>query len=172
MITNPQKKALIIGISDYTNLEQLDFCKYNPDGTGLYPIPTDICARFLSISPRPTEDELKTVLNPICYLGPDDHSMSALSHRGTCSDQIETRCYPGWRPKPEEPGSYRHDKKLEEEMVRMEKDVRHQLMQHIIDSREGIMNTNSTHYQYFENRKRLAKSLSTFNPLEMLASKN
>jgi len=27
-------------------------------------------------------------------------------------------------------------------MVRKEKDIRHDLMQHIIDSRQGIMNTN------------------------------
>ena len=36
MITNVQKKALIIGISDYTNLEQLDFCKN--DGTEVYKV--------------------------------------------------------------------------------------------------------------------------------------
>jgi hypothetical protein len=55
-----------------------------------------------------------------------------------------------------------------EEMVRKEKDVRHKLMQHIIDSREGIMNTNSKHYQYFENKKRRAKDLIEFDPGECL----
>ena len=134
------------------------------DGTGLYPIPTDICATFLSISPRPTEEELKTVLNPICYLGPYDYNHH--SHNGTCSDQ--TYCCPGWRP---EKGVYIHDKELEEDMVRIEKDVRHNLMQQIIDSRGGIVNTNSTHYRYLENKKREAESLSRFDPLEMLASK-
>ncbi|MFY9796026.1 MAG: hypothetical protein WAK17_10800 [Candidatus Nitrosopolaris sp.] len=56
-------------------------------------------------------------------------------------------------------------------MVRIEKDVRHQLMQHIIDSREGIVNRNSTHYRYFQNKKRQAESLSRYDHLEMLASK-
>jgi hypothetical protein len=58
-----------------------------------------------------------------------------------------------------------------EEMVRVEKDVRHQLMKHIIDSKGGIVNTNSTHYRYFQNKKQQAESLSKFDPLEMLASK-
>ncbi len=53
--------------------------------------------------------------------------------------------------------------------VRIEKDVRYQLMQHIIDSREGKVNTNSTHYRYFQNKKRMVESLSRFDPLEMLA---
>jgi hypothetical protein len=56
-------------------------------------------------------------------------------------------------------------------MVRIEKDVRRKLMQQIIDSRGGIVNTNSTHYRYLENKKREAESLSRFDPLEMLASK-
>lgn len=133
--------------------------------TGFSSIPTDICATFLNITPRAAVEELKTVLNPICYLGPYDHSQYAFSHTGTCSDQIETRCYPGWIPVPEKPGLYRHDKKLEEEMVRIEKNVRHQLMQHIIDSRGGNVNKNSTYYQYFERKKRLAESLSRYDPL-------
>jgi len=87
--------------------------------TGFSSIPTDICATFLNVTPRATVEELKTVLNPICYLGPYDHSQYAFSHMGTCSDQIETRCYPGWIPVSEKPGLYRHDKKLEEEMVRI-----------------------------------------------------
>jgi hypothetical protein len=53
---------------------------------------------------------------------------------------------------PEKPGLYHHDERLEEEMVRIEKDVRHQLMQHIIDSRRRNVNKNSTHYQYFEKK--------------------
>jgi len=32
-------------------------------------------------------------------------------------------------------------------------------MQHIIDCRQGIMNTNSKYYQYFENKKHTAKEL-------------
>ena len=32
-----------------------------------------------------------------------------------------------------------------------EKEIRHELMQHIIDSRGGITNTNSTHYAYLAN---------------------
>jgi hypothetical protein len=137
------------------------------DGTGLYPIPTDICAKFLSISPRPTEEELETVLNPICYLGPYDYNHH--DHNGTCSNQ--TYCCPGWRLVPEKPGVWHHDRKLEEDMVRIEKDVRHKLMQHIIDSRGGIVNANSTHYRYFENKKRQAESMSRYDPLGTLASK-
>jgi len=34
------------------------------------------------------------------------------------------------------------------------------LMQHIIDSRKGIMNTTSTYYRYFEDKKQMAKQLS------------
>jgi hypothetical protein len=130
--------------------------------TAFYPIPTDICATFFGIFPRPTEAELRTVLNPICYLGPHSHRYNPLSHKGTCSDQID--CMPGWIsiPIPDKPGYYRydHDEKIFKEMVRIEKDVRHQLMQHIIDSRKGIMNTNSTHYRYFEDKKHMAKRLS------------
>jgi hypothetical protein len=141
-------------------------------GTTTYSLPTDICATFLSVVPRPTVEELTVVLNPICYLGPHDHSHRPLSHTGTCSDQdVNTGCYPGWIPRPEKPGSYRYEDMLYEEMVRVEKDVRHQLMQHIIDSRGGIVNTNSTHYRYFQNKKQQAESLSKFDPLEMLASK-
>jgi hypothetical protein len=51
-----------------------------------------------------------------------------------------------------------------------EKDVRHKLMQHIIDSREGIMNTTSTHYEYFEDKKRTAKYLSESDPRETVAN--
>jgi hypothetical protein len=58
-----------------------------------------------------------------------------------------------------------------EEMVKKEKEIRHELMQHIIDSREGIVNTNSTHYRYYENKKLQVEDLSRFNPLKMLASK-
>jgi len=42
-----------------------------------------------------------------------------------------------------------------------EKDVRHKLMQHIINSRKGVKNTNSTHYRYFEDKKQMAKHLSS-----------
>lgn len=54
----------------------------------------------------------------------------------------------------------RVDRKIYEEMKLKEKDVRHKLMQHIVDSRKGIMNTNSTHYQYFEGKKYMAKRLT------------
>ncbi|HXX98156.1 MAG TPA: hypothetical protein VEL11_13680 [Candidatus Bathyarchaeia archaeon] len=140
-------------------------------GTPSYSIPTDICATFLSIVPRSTIEELTVVLNPICYLGPHDHGISPLSHTGTCSDQVDTRCYPGWRPVPDKPGHYRFDQKMYEEMVTKEKEIRHELMQHIIDSREGIVNTNSTHYRYYENKKQQGEDLSRFEPLKMLASK-
>ncbi|MGA9153507.1 MAG: caspase family protein [Candidatus Nitrosopolaris sp.] len=36
MITNAQKKALIVGISDYTNLQRLDFCRN--DGTEVHKV--------------------------------------------------------------------------------------------------------------------------------------
>jgi hypothetical protein len=126
--------------------------------TAFFPIPTDICAAFLGIWPRPTEHELRVVLNPICYLGPYDHSWRPnYSHRGTCSDQI--RCCPGWIPIPNEPGRYAYDEKINENMIKKEKEVRHQLMQHIIDSRNGSIHTNSTHYQYFKDRKERAELL-------------
>ena len=73
------------------------------DGT-VYEIPTDICTTFLCISPRPTEEELRSVLS------------------------------------------------------KKEKDARHDLMRQIIESRKGILNTASTHYRYFEDKKRFAKS--------------
>jgi hypothetical protein len=128
--------------------------------TGICSIPTDICATFLSIWPRPTEEELRIVLNPVCYLGPYDHGRRpAYSHRGTCSDQAE--CCPGWIPIPDEPRRYDYDRKIYENMVRKEKEVRHQLMHHIVDSRNGFMHTNSTHYRYFEDKKERSKQLSS-----------
>ena len=36
MTTGAQRKALIVGISDYTSLQQLDFCKN--DGTEVYEV--------------------------------------------------------------------------------------------------------------------------------------
>jgi hypothetical protein len=139
------------------------------EGTGFYSIPTDICATFLSIYPRPTVMELRIVLNPICYLGPYDHGRRLSFHKGVCIDQLH--CRPGWIPKPDEPGYYHYDfdEKIYEEMVRKEKDIRHQLMQDIIDSRQGILNTNSKHYEYFEDKKRMAKDLIESDPREMLA---
>jgi hypothetical protein len=127
--------------------------------TAFLSISTDICTTFLSIWPRPTEEELRIVLNPICYLGPYDHGRRPLSHRGTCSDQID--CYPGWVPIPDEPGCYDYDKRIYENMVRKEKEVRRQLMQHIINSRKGIIDTNSTYYQYFKDKKERSKQLSS-----------
>lgn len=128
--------------------------------TGIYSIPTEICVTFLNIYPRPTENELRIVLNHISYLGPYDHGRRpSYSHRGTCNEQIE--CCAGWKPIPDEPGSYDFDKKIYEEMKIKEKDVRHKLMQHIIDSRGGSLNTNSTHYRYFEDKKQMAEHLST-----------
>jgi len=41
------------------------------------------------------------------------------------------------------------------------------LMQQIIDSREGIINTNSTHYAYLASRKQIAKESSEFEPNKM-----
>jgi len=87
--------------------------------TGLYSIPTDICTTFFGISPRPTEEELMTVLNPICYLGPYSHRHnSPLSHKGTCSDQ--TYCIPGWIPIPDKPGSYDFNWNVHYDMIRKE----------------------------------------------------
>jgi hypothetical protein len=42
-------------------------------------------------------------------------------------------------------------------MERKEKEILRELMQQIIDSRGGIMNTNSTHYEYLASRKEIAK---------------
>jgi hypothetical protein len=71
--------------------------------TGICSIPTDICATFLRIYPRPTKEELTIVLNPISYLGPYQHRRrSTYSHRGACSDQIY--CRPRWIPIPDKPG--------------------------------------------------------------------
>lgn len=50
--------------------------------------------------------------------GPHDHGISPLSHTGTCSDQVDTRCYLGWRPVPEKPGSYHFDRKIYEQVVK------------------------------------------------------
>jgi hypothetical protein len=98
----------------------------------------------------------------MCYLGPDDHGISPSSHKGTCSDQVDTRCHPGWSPVLDKPGNYRFDQKMYEEMVNKEKEVRHELMQHIIDSRQRIVNINSKHYQYFQDKKQTAKDLVEF----------
>ena len=40
-------------------------------------------------------------------------------------------------------------------------------MQQIIDSREGIINTNSTHYAYLASRKQIAKESSEFERNKM-----
>jgi hypothetical protein len=132
--------------------------------TGISIAPTDLCASFLSIYPRPTVQELETALNPISYLGPYNH-FGVRSHGGTCTEQ--TNCGPGWIPTPEEPGSYRYDKEIANEMERKEQEIRHELMQQIIDSREGIINTNSTHYAYLASRKQIAKESSEFEPNKM-----
>lgn len=138
------------------------------EGTGLYSIPTDLCATFLSIYPRPTLEELRSVLNPICYLGPNDHEHRPLSHKRTCIEQVD--CGPGWRPRSNSPGHYDFDEKLCDEMKKKEKEVRHNLMQHIIDSRRGILNIDSKHYGYFEDKKRTGKDLIEFDTREMLAN--
>ncbi|MGC1929081.1 MAG: hypothetical protein WA667_08910 [Candidatus Nitrosopolaris sp.] len=52
------------------------------------------------------------------------------SHNGACIDQVDWD--PGWRPVHDRPGHYEVDEKICEEMGRKEKDVRHELMQHII----------------------------------------
>jgi len=132
--------------------------------TGISIAPTDLCATFLSIYPRPTVQELETVLNPISYLGPYNHH-GFRSHGGTCTEQ--TYCGPGWIPISEEPGNYRYEKVIADEMERKEQVIRHELMQQIIDSREGILNTNSTHYTYLASRKQIAKESSEFDPNKM-----
>lgn len=55
-------------------------------------------------------------------------------------------------------------------MERKEKEVRHSLMQHIIESRNRIFNTNSMHYRYLEDKKRMGKLLTESNPREELAN--
>lgn len=132
--------------------------------TKLYSIPTDICVTFLGIYPKPTVKELRIVLNPICYyFGINfDHHSPIYPHRGTCTDQAD--CGPGWIYNiPGKPGYCKFDKKIADEMEAKEKEVRHQLMEHIVDSRKGIMNTNSTYYQYFEDKKERSKWLSSTN---------
>lgn len=138
------------------------------DGTGSYSIPTDLCTTFLSIYPRPTLDELRIVLNPICYLGPFDHRHRPLLHKGTCIEQMD--CGPGWRRKSYSTGPYDLDDKIYDEMERKEKEVRHDLMQHIIESRKGSLNTSSMHYRYLEDKKRAAKEFIEFDIREMHAS--
>jgi hypothetical protein len=123
--------------------------------------PSDLCASFLSIYPRPTVQELETVLNPISYLGPHNH-YGIRKHGGTCTEQIN--CGPGWILIQ---GSYSYDKEIANEMERKEEEVRHELMQHIIDSRGGIINTNSTHYAYLASRKAIAEESSKFEPSKM-----
>jgi len=97
-------------------------------------------------------------------LGPYNHH-GFRSHGGTCTEQ--TCCGPGWIPISEEPGNYRYDKVIADEMERKEQEIRHELMQQIIDSREGILNTNSTHYTYLASRKQIAKESSEFDPNKM-----
>jgi len=126
--------------------------------------PTDLCTSFLSIYPRPTVQELEIVLNPISYLVPYNH-YGVRSYGGTCTEQID--CGPGFIPIPEEPGRYRYDKEKAKEMERKEKEIRRELMQQIIDSRGGIMNTNCTHYEYLASRKEIAKESSKFEASEM-----
>ena len=129
--------------------------------TGVNIAPTDLCATFLSIYPRPTVQELETVLNPISYLGPYNHH-GLRNHGGTCTEKID--CGPGWIPIT---GGYRYDKEKAKEMERKEEEIRHELMQHVIDSRGGIINTNSTHYEYLASRKVIAKESSEFEPSKM-----
>ena len=109
-------------------------------GNLLPSITTDICATFLSLYPRPTLEELETVLHPLYYLGPwaGDYP----------SDWVPD-------PTPDEPYQWRLDTKnnVYEERERKEKILRHDLMQHIIDSRGGTVNKDSLHYQYYEGRK-------------------
>jgi hypothetical protein len=50
------------------------------------------------------------------------------------------------------------EKELRSILSKKDKDARHDLMQRIIDSRNGILNTASASYRYFENKKRFAKS--------------
>ena len=61
----------------------------------------------------------------------------------------------------DKPGYYEFDKNMDE------KDVSHEFMQHIIDSREGIKNT-APHYEYYEDKKRKAKYLSESEPSKRL----
>jgi len=128
---------------------------------GVNIVPTDLCAAFLSTYPRPTVRELETVLNPISYLGPHNH-YGFRSHGGTCTEK--TDCGPGWIPIT---GGYRYDREKADEMERNEKEIRRELMQRMIDSRGGIINTNSTHYAYLASRKVIAEESSEFEPSEM-----
>jgi hypothetical protein len=121
--------------------------------------PTELCATFLSIYPRPTVQELEK--NPISYLGPHNH-YGFRSHGGTCNEK--TVCGPGWIPIT---GGYRYDKEKAIEMERKEEEIRHVLMQHIIDTRRGTINTNSTHYSYLASRKVIAEESSDFEPSKM-----
>jgi predicted nucleic-acid-binding Zn-ribbon protein len=104
---------------DLLEIEENEINHPTVQGTDFYSIPTDICATFLSIYPRPTEKELRIVLNPICYLGPFDHSRHPFSHKGTCIDQVY--CGPGWIPRRDKPGDYELVKKINEEMERRER---------------------------------------------------
>ena len=65
--------------------------------------------------------ELETVLNPISYLGPYNH-FGVRGHGGTCTEQVH--CGPGFIPLPEEPGSYRYDREIADEMERKEQEIR------------------------------------------------
>ena len=114
--------------------------------------PSDLCASFLSIYPRPTGTGVETVLNPISYLGPHNHY--GIRKHGWATEQIN--CGPGWILIQ---GSYSYDKEIANEMERKEEEIRHELMQHIIDSRGGIINTNSTHYAYLASRKMYSRGV-------------
>jgi hypothetical protein len=144
---------------DLLKIEENEINHPTVEGTGFYSYQQIFAPLFLVYTLGPQKRNM-IVLNPICYLGPYDHSRHPFFHKGTCIDRVN--CGPGWIPKPDKPGGYEFDK-ICNEMVRKEEELRHESMQHIIDSREGIMNTTSKHYEYFGEKKRTANRLTGFD---------
>ena len=84
-----------------------------------------------------------------------------------CTAQVD--CGPGWIP--DKQGLSRFDK-IREERAEKEKDVCHESMQRIIDSRQGIMNTNSKHYEYLEGELPRASGFSRHHCIPVHTSKS
>jgi hypothetical protein len=54
-------------------------------------------------------------------------------------------------------------------LITIEEDTRHQLMQHIIDSRGGAINKDSLSYGYLSMQKQIAEKMDGTDVVELLA---
>lgn len=134
---------------------------------------TDLCISFLSLYPKPTIQELYLVLQPMCYMPRDGWGSRKYHpcHFGACWEPfpIQFHCTPGFVKDPEKTGCYYYDDAKRQEFEKIEEDVRHNLMQNIVDNRDGVLNKHSTHYAYLIQEKHIAQSLEGKNVLEEIA---